>query len=62
VECEDALILLREEAGYSINADCIAGGDVNCDASRDARDALAIMRWVISLPVHQPSNCPPIGA
>lgn len=62
VESEDALALLREEAGLPIDADCIGDGDVNCDDSRDAADALAIMRWVISLPVTLPADCTPIGA
>jgi hypothetical protein len=62
VESEDALFVLRESAGYAVEADCLGGTDVNCDGSRDTLDALAIMRWVISLPVSLPDGCPPIGA
>jgi hypothetical protein len=36
-------------------------GDINCDNIVNAVDALAILRWKVSLPVYQMQPCPIVG-
>ena len=58
----DALTVLRSEAGYDVDSECIGNGNVDCDDDHDALDALAILRWVVSQPISLDGDCPPIGA
>ncbi|MFQ5352470.1 MAG: CAP domain-containing protein, partial [Candidatus Binatia bacterium] len=57
----DALTLLRAEAGYDVESECLEYGNVDCDGDRDALDALAILRWVVSQPMSINEDCAPIG-
>lgn len=55
--------MLRDSAGLKPSAPCIAAGDADCDGSRDAVDALRILRHVADLPpLTVPSGCPPLGS
>lgn len=58
----DALAVLRSNAGYEVDSDCISNGNVDCDDDHDALDALAILRWIVSQPISLDDGCPPIGA
>lgn len=58
----DALQVLRNAAGLSINAACMAAaGNTNCDASINSVDALRILRHAAALQNSVPQGCTPIG-
>jgi hypothetical protein len=58
----DSLWVLREVAGLSLDAKCMAEGDVQCDGDRDSVDALGIQRHVAALPqISQTQPCRDIG-
>ena len=62
VDSVDSLWVLREVAGLSFDAECIAAGDVQCDGDRDSVDALGIQRHVAALPqIAQTEPCRDIG-
>lgn len=63
VDSVDALWVLRDLAGLSVEAKCIEdAGNVDCDDDRDSVDALFILRHVAALAVTLPKGCTPIGA
>lgn len=57
----DALIILKKQAGYDVDSECLEHGNVDCDDDVDTLDALAILRWVVSQPISTNENCSPIG-
>ena len=57
----DALMILKTQAGYDVESECLEHGNVDCDADLDAVDALAILRCVVSQPLTTDEDCSPIG-
>ena len=58
----DALHVLRNVAGLSNTADCLANANVKCDDGMTAVDALLILRYVAHLSVDLPAACPAVGS
>jgi hypothetical protein len=58
VTAVDALFTLKYVAGIQPTAACVnVGADANCDGSINAVDALAMLRFVVGLPVNQQPPC-----
>ena len=61
VWADDALYLLRLNAGLFVPEPACSPADVDCSGSRNAVDALKILRHVALIEVQQNEPCVPIG-